>query len=126
MRDAFAYCAELVRAGDRDRYVAALFAPAEQRGALHALYAFNAEVARVREVAREALPGEIRLQWWSDVLRGERSGEAGANPVSLALLATIERYKLDSTKLIDLVEARRVDLYDEPIPSIADLEAYAR
>jgi phytoene synthase len=126
MQDAFAYCAQLVRAGDRDRYVAALFAPAEQRGALHALYAFNAEVARVREVAREALPGEIRLQWWSDVLRGQRSGEAGANPVSRALLATIERYKLDSTKLIDLVEARRFDLYDEAIPSIADLEAYAR
>ena len=126
MQDAFAYCAELVRAADRDRYVAALFAPAEQRGALHALYAFNSEVTRVREVAREALPGEIRLQWWSDVLRGERSGEASANPVSRALLATIERHQLASTKLGDLVEARRFDLYDEPMTGIADLETYAR
>jgi len=126
MQDAFAYCAELVRAADRDRYLAALFAPAVHRGTLHALYAFNSEVARVREVAREPLPGEIRLQWWSDVLRGERSGEASANPVAAALLASIERHRLAAPKLLDLVEARRFDLYDEPMAGIADLEAYAR
>ncbi len=67
MQDAFAYCAELVRDADRDRFLAALFAPAEQRDALFALYAFNVEVGRVREAAREPLPGEIRLQWWRDV-----------------------------------------------------------
>jgi phytoene synthase len=126
MQDAFAYCAELVRAADKDRFLAALFAPAERRGALHALYAFNTEVARVREVAREALPGEIRLQWWSDVLHGERIGEASANPVASALLATIDRYELASSKLMDLIEARRFDLYDEPMPELGDLEAYAR
>lgn len=126
MPDAFAYCAELVRAADRDRYLATLFAPAQSRGALYALYAFNSEIARVREVARQPLPGEIRLQWWSDVLRGEGSGEAGANPVASALLTAIERYRLARDKLVDLIEARRFDLYDEPIAGIADLETYAR
>ena len=126
MQDAFAYCAELVRAADRDRYLAALFAPAECRGALYALYAFDREVARVREVAREPLPGEVRLQWWTDVLRGERSGEASANPVAHALLATIERHRLAAGRLIDLVEARRFDLYAEPMRAIVDLETYAR
>ena len=76
MQDAFAYCAELVRTADRDRFLSSLFAPAEHRAALHALYAFNVEVARVREVAREPLPGEIRLQWWSEVVNGERAEEA--------------------------------------------------
>jgi len=52
MQDAFAYCAELVRTADRDRFVSSLFAPAEHRAALHALYAFNIEVARVLEVVR--------------------------------------------------------------------------
>ena len=126
MQDAFAYCAEVVRATDRDRYLATLFAPAEKRGALHALYAFNSEVARVREVARQPLPGEIRLQWWSDVLRGERGGEAGANPVASALLAAMERYHVATAKLIDLIDARRFDLYDEPMVTVADLETYAR
>jgi phytoene synthase len=126
MQDAFAYCAELVRANDRERYLASLFAPAENRGALYALYAFNSEVARVREVARQPLPGEIRLQWWSDVLQGERSGEASANPVASALLAAIKQHHVAPGGLIDLIDARRFDLYDEPMAGIADLEAYAR
>jgi phytoene synthase len=125
MQDAFAYCAELVRAADRDRFIAALFAPAQIRGALHALYAFNVEITRVRELAREPLAGEIRLQWWSDVLDGERREEAGANPVAAALLETIERYDLAAATLSDLIEARRFDLYDEPMAGIADLERYA-
>jgi len=126
MQDAFAYCAEVVRATDRDRYLATLFAPAKKRGALYALYAFNSEVARVREAARQPLPGEIRLQWWSDVLRGERSGEANANPVASALLAAMKQHHIASAKLIDLIDARRFDLYDEPMAAVVDLETYAR
>jgi 15-cis-phytoene synthase len=126
MQDAFAYCAELVRKTDRDRFIAALFTPAQHRGALHALYAFNAEVTRVRDVAHAALPGEIRLQWWSEVISGERTGEAHANPVAAALLTIVERYRLSSQRLVDLIEAHRFDLYDDPMASVADLEAYAR
>ena len=125
MQDAFAYCAELVRAADRDRFIASLFAPAERRGALHALYAFNVEITRVRELAREPLAGEIRLQWWSEVLDGERREEASANPVAAALIETIARHGLAADKLRDLIEAHRFDLYDEPMAGIADLEAYA-
>ena len=125
MQDAFAYCAELVRAADRDRFIASLFAPAERRGALHALYAFNVEITRVRELAREPLAGEIRLQWWSEVLDGERREEASANPVAAALIETIARHGLATDKLSDLIEAHRFDLYDDPMAGIADLEAYA-
>src|SRR6266566_680683 len=62
MQDAFAHCEGLVRAADKDRFLSTLFAPAEHRNALLSLYAFNLEIARVREVAQEALAGEIRLQ----------------------------------------------------------------
>src|SRR5882672_12188783 len=94
MQDAFAHCESLVRAADKDRFLATLFAPAEHRAALHALYAFNLEVARVREAVHEPLAGEIRLQWWSDVLHGAGRGEVEANPVAAALLAAIARYRL--------------------------------
>jgi phytoene synthase len=126
MQDAFAYCAELVRTADRDRFLSALFAPAQHRAALHALYAFNVEVARVREVAREPLPGEIRLQWWSEVVNGERAEEAAANPVASGLLTVIERHRLAAPTLTALLDARRFDLYDDPMARLADLEAYAR
>jgi len=126
MQDAFAYCADLVRAADRDRFIASLFAPAQRRGALHALYAFNSEVARVRDVAHAALPGEIRLQWWREVINGERVDEASANPVAAALLATVEHHHLAAARLIELIEARRFDLYDDPMGGVGDLESYAK
>jgi 15-cis-phytoene synthase len=125
MPDAFAYCAELVRTTDRDRFIASLFAPADRRGALHALYAFNGEIARVRDVAREALPGEVRLQWWSEVINGERGEEARANPVAAALLETIARHGLAAETLLALIETRRFDLYDDPMATLAELETYA-
>jgi 15-cis-phytoene synthase len=124
--DEFAHCAQLVRQADRDRFIASLFAPADKRDGLYALYAFNAEIARVREVAHQALAGEIRLQWWSDVIAGERTGEARANPIAAALLATIERHRLSPARLITMVEAHRFDLYDEPMRDLAQLETYAR
>ncbi|MGZ8323236.1 MAG: squalene/phytoene synthase family protein, partial [Rhodoplanes sp.] len=62
--DSYAHCEALVRAADKDRFLASLFAPAERRRRLFALYAFNAEIARVREVVRTPIAGEIRLQWW--------------------------------------------------------------
>jgi 15-cis-phytoene synthase len=126
MQDAFAYCAELVRTADRDRFLSSLFAPAQHRAALHALYAFNVEAARVREVAREPLPGEIRLQWWSEVVNGQRAEEATANPVASALLTVIERHRPAVPMLTALLDARRFDLYDDAMARLADLEAYAR
>jgi len=126
MEDHFEYCAALVREADRDRYLATLFAPADERGALFALYAFNAEISRVRALAREPMPAEIRLQWWHEVILGERTGEAAANPVAGALLATLSRHRLPPEELIGLIEARRFDIYDEPMASVAELRTYAQ
>ena len=125
MQQAFAHCEALVRAADRDRFLATLFAPRERRGALFALYAFNVEIARVREVVRDPVAGEIRLQWWSDVLAGDGRGEIEAHPVASALRASIARYGLPPERLQTTISARRFDLYDEPMATLADLEAYA-
>src|SRR5215469_8524256 len=115
MQDAVSYCTELVRGADRDRYIATLFAPASYRDALYALYAFNVELTQVRDRAREAAAGEIRLQWWREVVAGDRRGEAMASPVAASLLNAIERHRLPVSTLLALVEARRFDLYDEPM-----------
>ena len=124
--DVFQHCEELVRAQDKDRYLTALFAPADRRGALFALYAFAAEVAAVRDRVREPMAGEIRLQWWRDVLNGERTGEANANPIAAALIDTMARHALPARCLLDLIEAHAFDLYDDPMPTFEALEGYAR
>src|SRR3954452_10924125 len=115
MDSAYLHCEQLVRAADKDRFLATLFAPAEKRGPLFALYAFNIEIASVRERAREPMPGEIRLQWWRDVINGERAVEAVANPVAAALIETAARFSLPRARLLDLIEAHAFDLYDDPM-----------
>lgn len=126
MDASYQHCEQLVRAADKDRYLATLFAPAGKRGPLFALYAFNAEVAGVRDRVREPMAGEIRLQWWRDVLNGERAGEATANPVAAALLGTVARFSLSAQRLIDLIEAHAFDLYDDPMPTFDALDGYVR
>src|SRR5213082_2715317 len=126
MDDNYRHCEALVRAVDKDRFLASLFAPADKRGPLFALYAFDLEIAGIRERAREPMPGEIRLQWWRDVLSGERGGEAKAHPVAAALTATIARFALPAQRLIDLTEAHAFDLYDDTMPTFDVLEAYLR
>jgi phytoene synthase len=125
MDENYRHCEALVRAADKDRFLATLFAPADKRGPLFALYAFNLEIAGVRDRAREPMPGEIRLQWWRDVLNHERDGEAAANPIAAALTDTVERLALPVALLLDLIEAHSFDLYDDPMPTLAALEAYA-
>jgi len=125
MQDAYAYCEALVREADKDRFLASLFAPANRRPHLFALYGFNVEIARVGQVAHEPLAGEIRLQWWSDVLAGGGRGEIEAHPVASALRASMARYGLPAQRLQTTIAARRFDLYDEPMAALVDLEGYA-
>jgi 15-cis-phytoene synthase len=121
---AYSHCETLVRDGDPDRYWSTLFAPPEKRPHLHALHAFNFEVARVRDSVREALVGEMRLQWWRDALQGEARGDVRANPIAAALDDTIVTFRLPRQAFVDLIDARVFDLYDDPMPSLNDLEGY--
>src|SRR5262245_50936232 len=125
MREPFAYCADYLRETDRDSYLATLFAPADKREALFALYAFSTEIGRVRDLARETMPGEIRLQWWREVLLGERAGEAAANPVAAAITEVLARFDFAREPLVDLVEAHRFDVHNEPMQSSEELELHA-
>ncbi len=115
---------DTVRAADHDRYLSALYAPAEKRDALLALYAFNAEIAGVRDRIREALPGEVRLQWWRDVIKSDAPDAGAGHPIAEALMTAIRQHKLPRQAFDNYLEARIFDLYDDPMPSRTDLEGY--
>ncbi|WP_370320697.1 phytoene/squalene synthase family protein [Oricola sp.] len=124
MSDAFRHCMDLLRTGDREFYLAVLFAPEDKRPALAALHAFNLETARIRDLVSEPMPGEIRLQWWREVVEGSRDGEARQNPVAGELIAAIEAFNLSRAALTNLLDARVFDLYDDPMPDRVTLEGY--
>jgi phytoene synthase len=119
---AYQYCESLAREHDRDRWLSALFAPERARAHLNALTVFNFEVGRLREVVREPLAGEIRLTWWREALFGSR--ESAGNPVAEALLETINKFGLPTILFENHLKAREFDLYDDPMPSLGDLEGY--
>ncbi len=123
--ESFDFASEALRTSDRDRYIATLVLPAEQRPAITALYAFNADVAAIRERVSGPQPGEIRLQWWNDALTGQGHGAVRQNPLADALLDTIERYDLPVGTFQRLIGARRFDLYDDPMPDLESFEGYA-
>ena len=120
-----AFVAGQLRANDRDRYFATLVLPERERAAITALYAFSADIASVRDRAKEAAAGEIRLQWWRDALAGQGHGAVRANPLADALLDVIAGYGLPAPALFRMIDARRFDLYDDPMPDISTFEGYA-
>ena len=123
-REAAGFCAELLRTHDFTRYVSTLFVPAEQRRALVALYAFNVEISRVHEQVSQPLPGEVRLQWWTDVLAGAGHGGVEGNPVAAELMLAIRSWRLPIERLSRLIDEHQFDLYNDPMPTMAALEGY--
>ena len=118
------FCTELVRAHDFARYASTLFVPAVQRRALLAIYAFNVEISRVREQVSQPLPGEMRLQWWTDMLAGAEHGGVEGNPVAAELLLAIRSWRLPVERLSRLIDEHQFDLYNDPMPTMAALEGY--
>jgi phytoene synthase len=123
-KDSAGFCADLVRSHDFVRYASTLFMPATQRRALLALYAFNVEITRVRDHISQPLPGEMRLQWWTDMLAGAGHGGIEGNPVAAELLLVIRDFRLPVELLSRLVDEHQFDLYNDPMPSMAALESY--
>src|SRR5215475_2206863 len=125
-KDAAAHCADLVRSHDFVRYASTLFVPAERRRALLALYAFNVEISRIRDQVSQPLPGEIRMQWWTDLLAGSGHGGVEGNPVASELLLAIRTYGLPAVPMSRLIEEHQFDLYNDPMPTLAALEGYVQ
>jgi phytoene synthase len=104
--------------------------PADRRRGVLALYAFHAEICRIRDQVSQPLPGEIRLQWWTDMLaaqnrnRDQDDGGAGGNPVAAELSWAIGEYRLPVAPLSRLIEEHQFDLYNDPMPTLAALEGY--
>ena len=125
VKDAPDFCADLVRNHDFVRYASTLFVPVQLRRPLLALYAFNVEVSRVREQVSQPLPGEVRLQWWTDMLLGAGHGGVEGNPVASELLRVIQTFRLPVERLTRLVEEHQFDVYNDPMPTLSALEGYA-
>jgi phytoene synthase len=124
MAEALSYCAAEVRRADYDRFLTVLFAPAEARERLFALYAFNHEIAKVRETVSEPMLGQIRLQWWREAIGAIYDGKPRAHAVVDALRAAVGDARPERADFEALIDAREFDLAGRAPETLAALEAY--
>ena len=113
-----------LREASPERYAALLYTSERSRPALATLHLFDLELARIPSLVNEPVAGEIRLQWWREVLSGEREGEGRSNPLGAALLDVISANNLSMSGFGMMLDGRIADLYDDPFPTRTDLEAY--
>jgi len=117
--------AALLQRHDRDRYLMSLFVPAARRGVVQTLYAFNAEIARVREQVTNPVLGQIRLQWWREGIDAAYRGDRVARHEVLTPLAeSIQQFGFTRAHFDQLIAAREEDLSPEPPATLKALEAY--
>lgn len=124
--DSAAYCIEQVRSFDKERFLCSLFAPAETRAALAALYALDLELSRIRTRAREPLIGFMRVQWWRDAIEAIYAGRGPDHPVASALTDAIGRYDLPHDAFAPLLAAREREVADEVLPDMAALVGHVQ
>ncbi len=118
-------CAAMVERGDPDRFLAAMAAPAELRGRLFVLYAFNLEVARAPWVTKEEMIAEMRLQWWRDVVEEAPNATKDRSHEVAGPLATLIRDQNLPIELLDqIIAARRWDIYRDPFEDQADMDRH--
>jgi phytoene/squalene synthetase len=105
------YVLDLVRSADRDRFLAALFAPEPARTDLLALLAFDHELARTRLVTREPMLARIRLEWWREaVVEAPGTAKPRAQPIVESLSEMVRRRALAPDKLTALIDAREEEV----------------
>lgn len=100
-------------AREPDRYFAATLAPEALRYDLIALAAFAAELDNIPTQVREALAGEIRLQWWRDALAKSDGNAAAGHPVATAMRATIARHALPAEIIEAVIDSHADVLHGE-------------
>ena len=124
-KDNLPYIAEIVRKHDPDRFLISLFAPEDKRHALWALFAFNYEIAKTREVVTDTTLGLIRLQWWRDELAKIYDHKTPSdNEILFILKDAIHTYDLDQDEFMSLLHAREFDLENVLPTSIKGLGTY--
>jgi phytoene synthase len=120
------YCGEMVRKHDPDRFLLSLFEKPALRPHLWALYAFNHEIAKTREVVTETQLGLIRLQWWRDAVGAIYAGAAVPEHQVLQPLAdAIRAFELPQETFDNLMFAREFDLEDRLPANLDGMVHYA-
>ena len=104
-------CAELLRKGDPDRFLAVMSVPAKYRARLFVIYAFNLEISRIPYVTQEPMIAQMRLQFWRDVVEEAFAHKKPrAHEVAQPLAEIIHDKPIAKAEFDRVIDARNWDI----------------
>jgi phytoene synthase len=103
------YCQDRAAKSGSSFYYSFLFLPTERRRAITALYAFCREVDDVVDETSDAQLARTKLQWWEQEVERLYAGEP-QHPVTRALQAHLQHYRIKQAHLLEIVSGMRMDL----------------
>ncbi|MEN0041641.1 MAG: squalene/phytoene synthase family protein [Pseudomonadota bacterium] len=106
-------------------YFADLLLPEPLRQTAQVLHAFHGELNALAAKSTGSMVGQIRFQWWSEVIDGDRLAEAQSHPMASELSRLVRDGTFDSAMLTRKVEAHIFDLYHDPMPDNEAFEAWS-
>lgn len=118
------FCQDYVRRYDYDHYLCTMLAPLPVRRALMTIYAFNIELAMIRERVNEQMLGEIRFQWWRDQIEGIYQQDVRPEGVAGSLYDFIKSYAPSRSFFDSLIDSRSRDLSDDLFVDTDDFSTY--
>lgn len=114
-----------LKAADPDRVRAAMFAEEEARARLMLLYAFHLELAKVPELVSEPMIGQIRYQWWRDVIAEiYETDSVRKHEITTPLRSLLRDYDIPRFWVDQLIDGRERDIDPRPFESLTAAQDY--
>lgn len=120
-----AYCSQIIKDNDSDRFLISQFVPLDVRTKLFAIYALNYELSRIWENVNEPMAGMIRFQWWREAIDKVYAGEkTPGHPVLELLFDVIHQSNIPKPLFDALIEGRQQDIQPGAVQSMDELKGY--
>lgn len=120
-----AYCAQIVKDADEDRFLSVMAAKPELRAVLFPLYAFNVEVSKAAWASNEPLLCQMRLQYLRDLVASIFAGDALPDmPLAKPLADVVRHGGAPKQQLFELIDARHWDVERSGFENAAHFSRY--
>jgi phytoene synthase len=127
LRASYARCRLINAEHGKTFFLSTMLLPPAKRPYVHALYGFARHVDDLVDDMTPTLRTEQRAtrlsEWSTDFLADLEWGQT-SDPVSRAVLDTVQRWKIPTSYFADFLDAMRMDLTVSSYPTYADLERY--
>jgi phytoene synthase len=117
------YCANKAASPGSALHYSLLSLTSDRRRALTALHAFRRETMQVVVECRDPQIAQAKLDWWRQELERLYAGQP-QHPVTRALEAHVEPYRLAQEHFIELIDGLQMDLDYDAYPGFAQLSLY--